>query len=280
MVHETSITAHIHGEAAAMSSVGEAGWMANPLIIARKCSLLSLGSPSYLHLHRFCSLVPIGSGHASLPLRRRQGPKTTDTSTNIFTLAKTTVRVAWFYPRKKYTTGRKGPLCVAPEQQQPPHCNGRQAVDDAFLPPFLPPPHAHFGWLARLGDSDRLAWNKPFRQVRGGWCKLGCRGRLSTAAAVQQQKRQQQHHPSVTLVWELRRGLGILIARFNHVYYWYENPTTCGGMDAAASSSNCLPTASIRGTPYKNTDCPQFSDNFRHPIYKIIALLATLKLSK
>ncbi|TNN87104.1 hypothetical protein EYF80_002859 [Liparis tanakae] len=47
-----------------------------------------------------------------------------------------------------------------------------QAVDEAFLlPPTTPTPHtllSHFGYRHRRGDSDRFAWKKPFRFVRGG----------------------------------------------------------------------------------------------------------------
>lgn len=73
---------------------------------------------------------------------------------------------------------------MAPEQQ-PPHCNGRQWMKPSFSPPLL----AHFGCRHRRGDSDRFAWKKPFRFVRGGG------GGVSRDAerGCPQQPQQQQH---------------------------------------------------------------------------------------
>ena len=78
---------------------------------------------------------------------------------------------------------------VAPEQQ-PPHCNGRQWMKPSFSPPLL----SHFGCRHRRGDSDRFAWKKPFRFVRGG-VGSGDAERLSTAAAAAAAAIQQHQAP-------------------------------------------------------------------------------------
>lgn len=72
----------------------------------------------------------------------------------------------------------KGLPGVAPEQQ-PPHCNGRLWMKPFLLPPLL----SHFGCRHRRGDSDRFAWKKPFRFVRGGGDEEG-RGEQGCREAV------------------------------------------------------------------------------------------------
>lgn len=63
---------------------------------------------------------------------------------------------------------------VAPEQQQPPHCNGRQWMKPSFSPPLL----SHFGCRHRRCDSGRFARNEPFQFVHRGerrvWMWRGC----------------------------------------------------------------------------------------------------------
>lgn len=78
---------------------------------------------------------------------------------------------------------------MSPEQQQPPHCNGRQWMKPSFSasppPPPSTPPRSHFGCRHRRCDSDRFAWNEPFRSARrGGERRAEDAGRPSTTAAA------------------------------------------------------------------------------------------------
>lgn len=64
-----------------------------------------------------------------------------------------------------------------------------QAVDEACPPPL----RSHFGCLLRRGDSDRFAWKKPFRFIRGGRGGGGEQGCREAAHSKSSSSDIQQH---------------------------------------------------------------------------------------
>lgn len=79
-----------------------------------------------------------------------------------------------------------------------------QAVDEA-----CPPPALTLRLLLRRGDSDRFAWKKPFRFIRGGrggGGEQGCRAeRLPTAGAAAVISSNTKRHSSASLKMEKTR---------------------------------------------------------------------------
>lgn len=104
----------------------------------------------------------------------------TDTPRLPFTFANATVLPAclWKYYRKRMERSsrcRSRAAAAAALQWQ--------AVDEAFL---LPPPLlSHLGCRHRRCDSDRFAWNKPFRFVRGVgvWCREDVHSSCSSSSS-------------------------------------------------------------------------------------------------
>lgn len=122
---------------------------------------------------------------------------------------------------------------VASEQQQPPHCNGRQGWS---LP--SPPLCSHtLGCRHRCRDSDRFAWNEPFRFLgggEGGMRRAGdedaerlCTEAASASAAAAAPAAETRQDSSVTANGRRRgRRAGPAQAPVS---------TVCGGMDATVT---------------------------------------------
>lgn len=114
----------------------------------------------------------------------------------------------------------------------PPHCNGRQGWS---LP--SPPLCSHtFGCRHRCCDSDRFAWNEPFRFLGGGGGgrlrtgERGC-GEAPHRSCSGSNSSESAGSPSAIPARQQRASMG--------KYTGVQAPVSavCGGMDAAVSSA-------------------------------------------